>query len=69
MAASSGSGGLRGFIEGGFGLFRDGRKAIRLIHGEIGKHLAVDVDAGLLEAVDDLAVAQLELARGGIDAL
>ena len=43
-------------------------KRFGLIHGEIGEHLAVDFDTGLLEAVDDPAVAQPELTRGGVDA-
>ena len=68
MAALRGFRGFRGFVEGGLRLLRDGRKRIRLIHGEIGKHLAIDFDLGLLQAVDDLAVAQPELARGGVDA-
>src|SRR6185295_1808798 len=56
------------FIEGCLSLLRDGRKRFRLIYGEVGKHLAIDFDLGLLQAVDDLAVAQSELTRGGVDA-
>src|SRR5882672_7518933 len=59
---------LRGFVECGLCLLRDARKRIRLIYGEVGKHLAIDFDLGLLEAVDDLAVAQSEFTRGGVDA-
>src|SRR6476646_4472150 len=42
------------------------------MHGEIGHHLAVDVDAGLVETVDETGVGQRAFARfadGGIDAL
>ena len=37
--------------------------------GEIGENLAVDLDAGLVEAVDETAIGQAVLADGGIDAL
>src|SRR5204863_8604412 len=40
----------------------------QVVHGEVGEHLAVHLDAGLLETVDQAAVAQPELARAGVDA-
>src|SRR5919112_4261867 len=47
-----------------------GKSAERLgvAHGDVGQHLAVELDAGQLEAVDERAVAQAILARGGVDA-
>src|SRR5690606_3364323 len=44
-------------------------EGFRLADGEIGEHLAVDLDPGLAEAVDKSAVGHAELAHGGIDAL
>src|SRR5690606_19369798 len=41
----------------------------RLAHGEIGKHLAVELDAGLPQAVHELRIGQAVLARAGVDAL
>src|SRR5690606_2061032 len=35
----------------------------------VGKHLAVDFDAGLVQAVDEAAVGQAMLADGSVDAL
>src|SRR5438477_7907429 len=40
----------------------------RLAHGEIGQHLAVEVDARLLQALHQPAVAQAVQPRGGVDA-
>ncbi len=37
--------------------------------GEVGKHLAVDLDPGLREPADKSAVGQTVLAAAGIDAL
>ena len=41
---------------------------LRIRRGEIGQVLAVDLDAGLVEAVDQLAVRDLVLPRGRVDA-
>src|SRR4051812_36306974 len=69
-SALTGNRGLSGsFFESGLGLLRDRRKALRLVHGEVGEHLAIDLDAGLLDAIDETAVAQVELARRRVDAL
>src|SRR3954463_5125105 len=61
--------GLGGFIERGFRLLCDRGKSGGLVHGQVREHLAVDVDTGLLEAIDETAVAQVELAGRRIDAL
>ena len=43
-----------GFVEGGFGLLRDGRKRFRLMHGEVGEHLAVDLDPAFFRPLMNL---------------
>src|SRR6185436_8389189 len=60
---------LSGFIERGFGLLCDGSKSGGLVHRQIREHLAIDVDTGLLQAIDETAVAQVELAGRRVDAL
>src|SRR5919112_4492440 len=40
---------------------------LRVADGDVREHLAVELDAGLLEAVHELAVAHALLARGGVD--
>ena len=35
--------------------------------GDVGEHLAVDLDAGLLQPVDQTAVGQTVVTRGGVD--
>src|SRR5579883_24056 len=54
--------------EAGFRLLRDRAERLEVVHGEIREHLAVDGDAGLLQAVHQPAVGQAELARRGVDA-
>ena len=44
-------------------------KGFRLAHGDIGQNLAVQLDPGLLQAVDELAIGRAMNARGGVDAL
>ena len=39
------------------------------MHGDIGKHLAVELDPGLLQPVDQPAIGEAILARRGVDAL
>src|SRR4051812_11643575 len=45
---------------------REGR---RLLAGQVREHLAVDLDAGLLDAVHELRVGETVLTHAGIDAL
>src|SRR4029077_616082 len=47
----------------------EGLEGRRLGDGEIGKHLAVDGDAGLAQAGDEAAVVQAERAHRGVEAL
>src|SRR5690606_39746729 len=49
-------GGLR--RQSALGLFGQGRKTRRVVHGDIRQHLAVQGDAGLQQAVHETAVAQ-----------
>src|SRR5918992_364615 len=43
-------------------------EGLRVAHGDVGQHLAVDLDTGLLQAVHELAVRHALLASGGVDA-
>src|SRR5262249_19150246 len=56
------------FGEGCLRLLCDGAKRRRVVHGEIGEHLAIDFEAGLHQAVDQSAVGQAIDARGRVDA-
>jgi hypothetical protein len=44
-------------------------ECLRLVDRHVGQHLAVDLDAGLVQAVDQAAIGQAVLAGGGVDAL
>ena len=57
--------------ERGLRLIDDGAKRIGLVHGEIGEHLAVHLDTGVRQAVDEARVGQIAIMRanGGVDAL
>jgi hypothetical protein len=59
----------RGFLDGGGRLIGKRLETRRILHRELGQHLAVDLDPGLVEAVDKSAVGQPVLARGRVDAL
>src|SRR4051794_1843970 len=52
-------------LAGGIGKSAEG---LGVAHGDVGQDLAVEVDAGELQAVDEGAVAHVVLARGGVDA-
>src|SRR4051794_41400775 len=52
-------------LAGGIGKSAEG---LGVAHGDVGQDLAVEVDAGELQAMDEGAVAQAVLARGGVDA-
>src|SRR3954465_11241403 len=49
------------------GEFHKSAKAIGVVDGDGGEHLAVHVDLGLLQAVDQLRVAHALLPGGGVD--
>jgi hypothetical protein len=51
-----------------FHLFDDLAECDFIGRGNVGQHLAVDVDVGHLEAKDEPAVGDAERARGRIDA-
>src|SRR5690606_13082745 len=57
-----------GSLELGLGLFADGDEGCRFVHGQLGEDLAIDLDAGLQQAMDQDAVGQALLAGRGIDA-
>src|SRR5690606_31007422 len=44
-------------------------ECLRLMDRHVGKNLAVDLDTGLVQAVDEAAVGQAMLARRSVDAL
>src|SRR3954451_2913946 len=50
------------------GLVGKTSERLGVAHGYVGQHLAVEFDAGQLQAVHELAVAQALLAGGGVDA-
>ena len=52
--------------ESGLGLLHQLGKARGVVHGDVGEDLAIELDAGLLEAVDELRVAgAVQLGSGG----
>src|SRR3954447_15205106 len=54
----------RGGLPGSLG---KSAERLRIVHGEIRQHLAVDLDPGLVQAVDELRVAHALAPRGGVD--
>src|SRR5581483_7834494 len=55
--------------EGGLGLCDERLQASRIVHRQVGEDLAIDHDAGLLDAADELRIGQPLFARTGVDAL
>ena len=51
----------------GLDLLHDARKSGLVVHGDVRQHLAVDLDAGLADAVGELAVRQAALTGGCVD--
>src|SRR5581483_8979205 len=51
------------------GLIHQGLEGLGLVNGQIGKHLAVNLDPGLRKPADKSAVGQPVLAAGRVDAL
>lgn len=52
-----------------FSLFYDGFECLGIVHGEVGKHLTVDFDTGLVKSAHQLGVGEAFEACGGIDTL
>src|SRR5579884_698029 len=52
----------------GSGFFNQRSEAGGIVYGDVGEDFAIQIDACLLEAVDELAVGDLQRAAGGIDA-
>ena len=50
-------------------LGHDRLEGLGLARGEVGEHLAVELDPGALQAVDELRIGEARLARAGVDAL
>src|ERR1700738_1101755 len=67
LRADSGSGGC-GAGESGFRLLHQLGKAGCIMHGDVGQDLAIQLDAGLLEPVDELGVTGAIQLAGGVDA-
>src|SRR5271166_4465148 len=57
-----------GLCRGGLRLLAQRRKPSRIFHRQIGKDLAIQFDAGLLQAVDELAVTGSVQLGGSADA-
>src|SRR6476620_11478971 len=51
------------------GALGESAEGLGVAHGDVGQHLAVQLDPGQLEAVDERAVAHALLAGSGVDAL
>jgi hypothetical protein len=62
-------GGSGGLGESRLDPLHQGLERLRLANGEIGEHLAVDLDPRPVDAVDELGVSEPVLARAGVDAL
>ena len=54
------------FGDGGPHLLDDGTEAVGLLPGELGKHLSVEANVGLVEPVYQLIITHAVLPRGGI---
>src|SRR5215210_6931367 len=73
-AAPEGRGARCGGVFGGSGRRRlagalgESPEGLGVAHGDVGQHLAVQLDAGQLQAVHERAVAHALLAGGGVDA-
>src|SRR5262245_55223986 len=68
-ALKSVRGGVLQIFERHLGLGHERCESLRLMDRQVRQHLAVDLDAGLVQAVDEAAVGQAVLAGGGVDAL
>mgnify|MGYP007057166020 CR=1 FL=1 len=55
--------------EGLLNRFHDGFKSFGIIHGQIGKNLAIDLDILCIQFANKLGIAHTVLPDGGIDAL
>src|SRR4051794_37735063 len=51
------------------GAFRKTSEGLGVADGDVGEHLAVELDLGELQTVHELAVGEALLARRGVDAL
>src|SRR5436189_2099372 len=49
------------------GLLGKSAERLRIVHGDVREHLAIDLDAGLVQAVDELRVAHALAPRRGVD--
>ena len=58
-----------GGVNGGLGLDHQGTESGGIMHGNVGQHLAVNLDPGLIQPVDKAAIRHIVLAGRGIDAL
>ncbi len=47
----------------------DGLESLGIVHGELGEHLAVDLDAGCMDETHELGVGKILHACGGVDTL
>ena len=59
---------MGGLCRGGLRLLAQRRKPSRIVDRQIGEDLAVQFDVGLLQAVDELAVAEAVQLGGSADA-
>ena len=52
----------------GLDLLHDAGKSRFVVNGDVGQHLAIQTQPGLVQPVDELAVGQAQRACGGVDA-
>ena len=56
-------------MENLFHFFYDGFESLRIVHGEVGEHLAVDLDTCLVESTHELGIAHALETGSSIDTL
>src|SRR5690606_16005697 len=68
-APASGRCCLAGGLHGSRCLLDQRLKGVRVTHGKVSENLAIDRDACLVQAVDELAISRAALAGSGVDTL
>ena len=56
-------------LSGVFHLVNDGLEGSGVVEGEVGEHLAVDLDTSLMDEAHELAVGEILHAGSGVDTL
>lgn len=64
-----GAGNVVTLLSGVFHLVNDGLEGSGVVEGEVGEHLAVDLDTSLMDEAHELAVGEILHAGSGVDTL